>query len=332
MSGAARSQHSAHQGYVLGIDLGGTHLKGGIVAPDGQLVFEVQTTSELHTQPEQVVDRLAALIQRLQAEARSRAHPLVGAGLASTLDVDADRGRFLPVHYPHLTRWNDFPIARHLSEQCGLAVCVENDGIAAAWGEYRAGAGLGTKSMLLVCLGTGIGGGAILEGRRLSESLGSAAFFGHMVINFDGPPCPCGRRGCWEMYASATALQQRAAHSIAIQRGDTSLYPEPSGKDLVEAARRGDSLAMSLFEEASGYLGIGLTNLANLFNPEVIIIGGGLSLAGELLLGPARRILNAQRLPLKGSPKLVPARHPLNAGLIGAALLAWDVVKCVAPD
>jgi glucokinase len=324
MSGEAPAKQSAHQVYIIGIDLGGTRLKGGVVTSDGRLVFEIQTASELHTQPEGIVDRLVELIQSLQAEARSRDMPLVGVGLASTLDVDPERGRFLPVHYPHLARWNDFPIARHLAEQCGLAVSVENDGIAAAWGEYRIGAGLGTKSLLLVSLGTGIGGGAILEGQRLRDSLGSAACFGHMVINFDGPLCPCGRSGCWEMYASATALQQRAAQSIASNLVATILPSEPSGQDLVEAARRGDSLANELLAEAGAYLGIGLTNLANLFNPGVIAVGGGLALAGELILEPARSILKTQQLPLKGSLELVPAHNPLHAGLLGAALLAWE--------
>jgi glucokinase len=309
---------------TLGLDLGGTTLKGGILSTSGELVYSLQVESHLHTQPIWIADRMASVVEALKTEAAAQGLQVVGIGLSSTLDVDPEGGQFLQVQYPHLERWVGFPIASFLSERCSLPTLVENDGIAAAWGEYRAGAGEGSDSLLLVTLGTGIGGGVILEGQRLPDTLGSGAYFGHMSIQMDGLECPCGRRGCWEMYASARALEGRAARARSDWSSPTSLSTYPTGKEVIDAARQNDSLACQLLEEHSRLLGVGLVNLANLFNPHRIVVGGGLSLAGELILGPARQTLQSERLPLRGGLALLPARYPFEAGLIGAALLAWE--------
>lgn len=308
---------------VLGLDLGGFNLKGGIISPQGERLYVEQVPSGLHTDPGGLLDRLVALTERLQRQARAKNLYPAGLGLSSTLDVDPDRGYFLPVHYDHLKIWEGVPIAEQLRARCDLPTLVENDGPAAAWGEYCAGAGLRQHSLLMVTLGSGVGGGAVLEGQRLRETLGSAAYFGHMTIHFEGPPCPCGRRGCWELYASATALEGRAAQ-VRRSIKETILSAAPSSDEIVRAARQGDALALQLLEEHGRYLGIGLVNLANLFNPGLIVIGGGLSLAGDVLLEPARRVLSAERLPMRGDLRVVPAKHPLDAGWIGAALLAWE--------
>jgi glucokinase len=309
---------------MLGLDLGGTSLKGGLVTAQGDLLYTSQVESHLLDEPDGIADKIVSLIDRLKADAFSKNINLCGVGLSSTIDVEPQSGCFLDVNYSILSKWVGYPIASYLENCCGLPVRVENDGVAATWGEFRVGAGAGSRSLILVTLGTGIGGGAVLEGQRLPETLGHAAYFGHMSIDFNGPLCACGRRGCWELYASATALEQHAARSLQSSVAHSSLPDHPTAKDLAEAARASDPLARKLFDEAGYFLGIGLVNLANLFNPGLIVVGGGLSLAGDLLLLPARKILNEQRLAMLGSVSLVAAKYPLFAGFIGAALLAWE--------
>jgi glucokinase len=310
--------------YVLALDLGGSTLKGGIVDSLAQVRYRTRLVSPVHSQPSAVVEVLLQLLHHLQREAEQRHWLLVGAGVSSTLDVDPALGCFLPPHYQHLEGWEGFPIARSLQDGCGMPVLVENDGPISAWGEYLAGAGKGARSLLMVTLGSGVGGGAVLEGQRLPHTLGRASYFGHMCIDYDGLDCPCGRKGCWECYVSATALEAKAAQAVQKFPGSTCLSPKPSAQEVVSAAQQGDALAASLLAEHAAYLGIGLVDLANIFAPEIIVIGGGLSLAGEGLLAPARQHLNRERYPVAGEVKLVASQLPFEAGLLGAALLALE--------
>ncbi len=186
------------------------------------------------------------------------------------------------------------------------------------------GAGRGYESLVMVTLGSGVGGGVVLEGERLPDTLGRAAYFGHLCIDQNGLDCPCGRRGCWEMYVSATALEQRAAEAVAAAWRSTRLEKRPTARQIVAAAQEGDDLAIRLLREHAAYLAVGLTDLANLFAPPLIVIGGGLSLAGELLLAPARQQMNAQRLPIRTEIIVLPSQLPFEAGLLGAALLSLE--------
>lgn len=319
-------QASASPQGTIGLDLGGSSIKGGVLSDQNERLWVRQAPSEVHNRPQEILERTAALAQDLQAQARAHGLSVTAVGISSTLDVDPRQGRFLSAHYPYLKIWDDFPIADWLQQRLGVPVVVENDGPAAAWGEFRLGAGAGHSSMLMVTLGSGVGGGAVLEGQRLSETVGSAACFGHMSINLHGPRCPCGLRGCWELYVSATALERRAATARNRFHGQTRLQARPTGRQIVQAAEEGDELATRLLAEHGRYLGIGLVNLANLFNPGLIVIGGGLSLAGAHLLASAEEILQAQRLPLRGEIKLSLAQFPYDAGWIGAALLAGDFI------
>jgi len=309
---------------ALGLDLGGSGLKGGIVNSEGNLLQLKQVPSPVHERPQQIAEVLADLLCALAAEARAAGWTVVGAGVSSTLDVDPHSGCFLPPHFAHLERWQGYPIAQALQEASGLPVLVENDGPMCAWGEYLVGAGKGYDSLVMVTLGSGVGGGVVLEGNRLAETLGRAAYFGHLCIDQDGLECPCGRRGCWEMYVSATALEQRAAVAVAWQSQPTRLGTQPTARQIVAAAQAGDPLASHLLQEQAAYLAIGLTDLANLFAPPLIVVGGGLSQAGELLLAPARQQMNAQRLPIRSEIAVLPSQWPFEAGLLGAALLALE--------
>ena len=309
---------------ALGLDLGGSGLKGGIVSGAGKLLHLKRVPSPVHERPEQIAAVLAELLGALAAEARAAGWTVVGAGVSSTLDVDPHSGCFLPPHFAHLQRWQGYPIAQALQEASDLPLLVENDGPMCAWGEYLVGAGKGYDSLVMVTLGSGVGGGVVLEGNRLPETLGRAAYFGHLCIDQNGLECPCGRRGCWEMYVSATALERRAAEAVAAAAHPTRLGSRPTARQIVAAAREGDALANRLLQEQASYLAIGLTDLANLFAPPLIVVGGGLSQAGELLLAPARRQMNAQRLPIRSEIALLPSQLPFEAGLLGAALLALE--------
>lgn len=181
---------------ALGLDLGGAGLKGGIVNSEGKLLEGKHLPSPVHDQPEQIADVLAKLLRDLAEEAQAQGWEVVGAGVSSTLDVDPQSGCFLPPHFAHLEGWQGYPIAQYLQDAIDLPVLVENDGPMCAWGEYLVGAGRDYNSLVMVTLGSGVGGGVILEGKRLPDTLGRAAYFGHLCIDQHGLACPCGRRGC----------------------------------------------------------------------------------------------------------------------------------------
>ncbi len=309
---------------ALGLDLGGSGLKGGVVSSTGKLLKLKRMPSPVHAHPDRIAEALAALLRTLATEALAEGWQVVGAGVSSTLDVDPQSGCFLPPHFAHLQPWQGYPIAQDLQDALGLPVLVENDGPMCAWGEYLVGAGKGFDSLVMVTLGSGVGGGAILEGNRLANTLGRASYFGHLCIDLDGLECPCGRRGCWEMYVSATALEQRAAEVLASKQLSPRLGMNPTAQQIVAAAQAGDEFALQLLDELAGYLAIGLTDLANLFAPPLIVVGGGLSLAGELILAPARQQMDDLRLPILPEIALVASQLPFEAGLIGAALLALE--------
>jgi glucokinase len=314
--------------YAIGVDLGGTNIKGGIVGADGALVYTTQVESQLRAHPDGLAERTASLVSTLRVEASRQSWALVGLGLSSTIDVDRHSGRFKYASQSYLQRWVNFPIADFLSARSGLPTRAEHDGFAATWGEYQAGAGRGYRSLLLLTLGTGIGGGAILEGQPLLETLASGgASFGHMSINFEGPACDCGTRGCLEMYASATALEERAAVRVAAYQGDTKLKATPTCEELVQAAASGDKLALALLDETGRYLGLGLVTLLNLFNPEVVLIGGGLARAGDYMLTRAREVMNQSRLPLRTHVPLKIAELGSYSGVVGAALLCHQAER-----
>lgn len=314
--------------YTIGLDLGGTTIKGGLVRGDGRVMHAVQTASDLHRTPARVLAQLEQLVGQLAAEARLQEITPSGIGLSSTIDVDPVAGRFKFANYAYLKPWVDFPIVAWLEERFVLPACVENDGIAAAWGEYRAGAGRGYASMLQVTLGTGIGGGAVLDGQRLPGSLGSGAAFGHMCVDVNGPPCVCGHQGCWELYASGAALEQAATRAVAaasVTGQPSRLGPHPTGAEVTAAARAGDPLAQRVLAATGRYLGVGLVNLANLFNPEVIVLSGGLIQAGDYLLEPARAWLESKRLRLRPVVEVYQAQLGAHSGVVGAALLCNEM-------
>lgn len=310
---------------TIGVDVGGTKLLAGIVDEQGH-VLSTQRRDTPARNPEASIDTIASLIEELR-DASPDSIEAVGVGVAAL--VDADRSRV--VFAPNLG-WPGVGLADLLTKRTGLSTVVENDANAAAWGEFRHGAGRDLNDVVVVTVGTGIGGGLILGGRLRRGAHGMAAEIGHIIMVPDGRLCGCGRRGCWEQYASGSALVRRARELAADRRDEAHVLlslgdgsPEGiRGRNVTEAARRGDPVALAAFAEIGDWLGRGMADLTDVLDPEAYIIGGGVSDAGELLVDTARS--EHSTLVTQYGDRDVPivqvAELGNMAGLVGAADLA----------
>lgn len=315
---------------TVGVDIGGTKVVAGVVDGEGKVLERLRTdTPHKSKSPGVVEDVIVDLV--LQLADRHDVHA-VGVGAAGW--VDSDRSRVL--FAPHLN-WRDEPLRDALSARLRFPVVVENDANAAAWAEWRFGAGRGEEHMVMLTLGTGIGGAQVRDGFVDRGRYGLAGEFGHMQVVPGGHRCPCGNRGCWEQYSSGNALVRDARELVA----EESPVVQPllaraggtaaglTGPLITEAARAGDPVAMELLYEVGTWLGVGIANLAAALDPGRFVIGGGVSESGELLLEPAR---NAFRRTLTGrgfrpEAEIVPAALGNDAGLVGAADLARQVAR-----
>jgi glucokinase len=308
---------------AVGVDIGGTKVASGVVDEQGRVLARLRRLTPSRS-PQAVEDTIVEVVSQLRAE-----HDIVAVGIGAAGFVDADRARVL--FAPHLA-WRNEPLRDAVAEAVGLPVVVENDANAAAWAEWRFGAGRGETQLVCVTLGTGIGGGIVSDGIVQRGRYGMAGEFGHMVVVPDGHRCECGNRGCLEQYASGNVLGREARELARAGSPVTVPLMERVGGDIdalvgpliTEAARDGDPCAIELFEEVGRWLGIGLANLAAALDPGMFVIGGGVSDAGELLLRPARE---AFRRTLTGrgfrpEPKILKAALGPEAGLVGAADLA----------
>jgi glucokinase len=276
---------------------------------------------------------------RLAVDARDAAAAagldVVGIGLGCAGTVDWDRGTVvmsprLPLH--------DTPVRARLAAATGLPTVLDNDANVAALAETRVGAARGSRHVVMLTLGTGVGGGLVLDGRVYRGATGSAAELGHMRVASDGESCNCGGTGCLEAYASGRALERIARRTVRERGADTrdsagyaaaladlEARGRLTGETVGALALQGDRAAEDAVREVAGWLGVGLTSLANAFNPEVIVVGGGLVALGELLLAPAREVLARCGLsPNREIARVVPAALGNEAGLVGAAVLAWE--------
>lgn len=235
---------------------------------------------------------------------------------------------------PNLRVIEGIPLKDELEPKVGLPVTVENDNNAAAWGEFRFGAGREAKHLLFVGLGTGIGGGIVIHGQLLRGAQGAAGELGHVTLQATGPRCACGNRGCLEAFASGSAIGRRA-REVAAERPDSALGQlaralgterKVLGEDVTDLAREGDEGALSVLKEAGRWLGIGLAGFVNIFNPEVVVVGGGVMEAGELILNAARKeVYLRARSPKRELVEVKEAALGPDSGVLGAAALAQDL-------
>ena len=306
---------------AIGADLGGTKLLVGAVDSEQHVLHRGQEPSHGRT-GEQVLETLESeVLQALETRPEAVA---VGVGIPATID----HGRGIAISAVNLPIVN-VPIRDRLRERISLPVYVDNDANTAALAEYLYGAGTGTRNMIMLTIGTGIGGGLILEGKVYRGSIGAGAELGHLPIDLDGPPCQgnCPNRGCIETFASGTALA-RDGREAAARAPDSALGrlaasgEEISGRAVTAAAIAGDEVACDLVSRAGRRLGVALSGYANIFDPDLIVIGGGVSAVGDLMLDPAREELRSRALPPMNQTPVVVAKLGADAGMIGAAAMA----------
>lgn len=309
---------------TIGVDVGGTKVLGGVVDPDGLVVAQTRRDTPADD-VSQTLHQIVEVVVELAA-----AHETVAVGIGAAGWIDASRSTVL--FAPNIA-WRDEPLRDHVAGATGLPVVVENDANAAAWAEFRFGAARdATDSMVLFTVGTGIGGGIVLHGDIVRGAHGIAAELGHVVAVPDGLPCGCGRRGCLEQYASGHALVRLAQASakddpdsarimLAAAGGSAGAITGPM---VTAAAHEGDPAARAAFAEIGGWLGNGLADLVQVLDPQVLVIGGGVIDAGELLLGPARDTLLSALAQRARQPvaDLRAASLGNVAGVVGAADLA----------
>ena len=312
---------------VLAIDLGGTKILTAITSNNGQVIAKERCTTLADEGPQSVIGRLFSAVDQILTLNNMEPSQLDSIVIAAAGAIDSDRG--LVTLSPNLPGWSDVPLGDIIQEKYQVDTFLVNDASAAALGEHRFGVGRGTKNLILLTVGTGIGGGIIINGELYLGSNGSAGEIGHMTIDVNGPRCACGYTGCLEVFASGTAMERDAISRIT--HGEkSSLFEAVEGKieDITAekigvAAQDGDSLALDVIHKAATYLGAGMENLVNIFNPDMIVVGGGVSGLGDLLLDPARRIVKERAFPISArAVRIVTAQLGNEAGAYGAAIFA----------
>ncbi|MBU0705355.1 MAG: ROK family protein [Chloroflexi bacterium] len=312
---------------VIGIDLGGTKISTALVGNDGEIIAHDYQHTRAAEGQSAVIERMLDAARRVMAQAgvdRSQV-AAVGVGAPGPLDIEAG----VVVAPPNLPGWDRVPLKQLIKDGLGITAFLENDANAAALGEHRFGAGCGVEHMIYVTVSTGVGGGLILDGKLYHGAAGMAGEVGHIIVEPKGPLCGCGNRGCLEALASGTAIARRARERVT--RGVPTLIADLAGGDperitvrlVAEAADQGDKEAQTILAEAMNYLGIGMANLVNLFNPQLIVIGGGVTNIGERLFQPVKSAIAQNALPSAAQAvRVVPAALGDNAGVLGAAAVA----------
>jgi len=307
---------------AIGVDLGGTRIKAGAVDRDGRVVARVTIDTEADGGPDHVIDRIVAVIEELLDTPAVSKAPMVGVGIGAPGALSQSRG--VVISPPNLPGWREVAIATKVGTRVKLPILLENDANCAAVGESLAGAGRGIRDLVMFTLGTGVGSGIILEGRLLRGHFESAGELGHTIVQPDGRACLCGQRGCLEAYASAGHIARRVRE--AMEAGETSSLADTLAErgeidaQDVAAASEHDVLAGRIWDDACRYLAIACVNAQHAMNPQRVILGGGMSAAGDRLLTPVREHFNRLTWPgVNDRPEIVLASLGDDAGLIGAA-------------
>jgi glucokinase-like ROK family protein len=317
------SSTSSHR-HVIGIDIGGTSIKSAVVGFDGTVQLQHDTPTTAAQGRESIATALTAALQHTLAAAETNNIPLHGVGIASAGAIDSKNGTVFAAT-DNLPGWAGFDIRQYLRTITDLPVFVENDAHAAALAELRFGAGRGFSNLIALTIGTGIGGGVIVDGHLLRGSHGFAGTIGHQTIRFDGKPCNCGRRGCLEAYVSTAALIEEYRLLDPTLRTD---QPEPAlAFEIAQRSIAGDRNAVQAYRQLAAYLAEGVANLSNLFDPEIIVLSGGLIEGQSTFLSDVQQ--NAQSLLHFGSkrpPRLISAAAGRYAGVQGAAASVFDQI------
>lgn len=309
---------------AIGVDLGGTDLKIGLVDRDLNIIDRIVRPTADGVRPCDVIESIGVAIVALT----TGECPVVGVGIGAPGPLSTSRGIVLAS--PNLSGWRDVHLRDEVADRVGLPVVLDNDANVAAYGEFRRGSDEDTSDMVLLTLGTGLGAGTILGGRIFHGHFDNASEWGHTIVELDGRPCRCGQRGCLEQYVSASAMARRAAEEL--DSGESSSLADVvhsgntlTGADIAAAARAGDTMAGRLWSDACRYLAIACCNIQHAMNPRRILLGGGMSESGGFLLDPVRERFAKLRWNLHSDyPEIALAKLGNDAGMIGAATLAMD--------
>lgn len=311
--------------YYLGIDLGGTNIATGVVDENYNIIGMGKVKTNVGNNPEAIADAMALSVEKAIENANIDKKDIVAVGIGSPGAIDAENG--IVCRATNLGFYN-LPICKMLKERTGFDFYIENDANAAAYGEILAGAGRGKKNLIAITLGTGVGGGIIIDGKIYSGCNGAAAELGHTVIIKDGVQCSCGRKGCWEAYASASALIRQTKEAMEQDKSSALWKLAPTlesvdGKTAFEAMRQGDKTAAKVVDTYISYVAEGIIDMINIFQPEVLCIGGGISNEKNYLLDPIKKYATTHSFTkdLTKSTEIKIAELGNNAGIIGAAFL-----------
>ena len=312
--------------YKLGIDLGGTNIVAGIVDENYKIIATAKRKTNCPRPAEEIVDDMAAVALEAIENAGLKISDIDSAGVGSPGAIDPKTGTVI---YSNNLNFFNVELGSMLKDKTGIDFFIENDANAAAYGEFVAGAGRGTKDFVMITLGTGVGGGIIINGQIYSGSNGAGAELGHVVIEMNGEMCNCGRQGCWEAYASATALIRQTKQAMIkypktvmwdIVKGDINAV---NGLTAFDAMRQGDEAGKQVVDKYIYYISVGAANNINIFQPEVFCIGGGISKEGDNLILPLKTYIEGDNYArnLDKNTVIKAAELGNDAGIIGAAFL-----------
>ncbi len=311
--------------YSIGVDLGGTNIVAGVVDDNYRILATAKRKTNMPRSAESILEDIAVVSREAVQKAGLTMEQVafVGIGSPGTCNIHAG-----VVEYANNLDFVNVPVGPIMHEKLGLPVYIENDANAAALGEFKAGAAKGSNSCICITLGTGVGGGIVIDGKIYSGFNFSGAEVGHTVIVANGEPCTCGRKGCWEAYASATALIQQTRTAMQ-KHPESNMWDLAGGLEKVNgltafnAMRAGDAAGTAVVQQYIAYVACGVTNMINIFQPEVVCIGGGISKEGETLLAPLRKYVESERYSRYSrlQSKVCVATLGNDAGIIGAACL-----------
>ncbi|MFL5685517.1 MAG: ROK family protein [Chloroflexota bacterium] len=311
---------------VLGLDIGGTKLAAGVVTGDGRVLSRAVIPARAEEGPWSMIDRHVELARQVVADADVGWSRIGGIGIACGGPLDPDAGLILSP--PNLPSWDRIPLVDAVSERLGLPAAVENDATAGALAEWWFGAGRSRRvdDLIYLTISTGIGGGLVLGGRLYKGVAGNAGELGHLTVIYDGRQCGCGRRGCLEAYASGTNIAARAREAIAAgEPSSLSDLPTITAKEVAQEALARDPLATRIWDETMAMLGSGIANILDIFNPALIVLGGGVTRVGDQLLVPVRDAgLRDAMEPARRSADVVLTELGTNHDVMSAAVVAFE--------
>lgn len=312
--------------YRIGVDLGGTNIATGVIDENNKIIGRGKVKTNAPRPAEEIFDSIKESVEMALKDAGISIDDVKSIGIGTPGSVNKDTGA---IEFSNNLKFHNVPAKQMLEERLNKPVFLENDANAAALGEAVAGCGNGVKDFVAITLGTGVGSGIIINGKIYRGSNYCGGEMGHMVINVDGIPCNCGRKGCWEKYASATALVSQAVEAMEGNK-DSLLWKtcdgdlnKVDGKSIFEALDLGDEIAKNVVDRYLYYVSVGLANVINALQPESVCIGGGISGQGEKILKPIRDMVKAERYSVYAEKQanILPAQLGNDAGIIGAALL-----------